>query len=346
MKSRIFIIFTFLLLVSSLAHAQISTSIQGIDLTLSNESPVPGQKITITAESYVSNLNSSNISWTINGAAYQKGVGLVSITVQAPALGKKMTIGITAVTPAGKTMINSATVTSGNVDLILESGGYAPPMFMGKIPLTYQNSYRIISMPHLADATGKEYDPRTLVYQWTKDSRLVQDQSGYGKQVFTWTDEIVPRQRIVDLKVFTRDGTQQAEKFIAIQSGAPSITFYKDDPLYGTYFNKAVNGNVGLGTAGELSVLAVPFGFNKPDSTLGDLSFLWMLNSQEQESLSSNQSITLRAPGDSSGSSDIQLTVSNNKDILEKADGAFTASFVQNSNQTATVNNTTNSNGL
>ncbi len=327
----------------SFSYAQISTSIQGIDLKLSNDSPTPGQNITVTAESYVSDLNSSNITWKVNGVAFQKGVGVTSIVVQAPSLGKNLTINITAVTPEGKTMTNNVTLTSGNVDLILESQGYTPPFFAGKIPLAYQNTYRIVAVPHLADASGKEYDPQTLEYQWTKDSRVVQDQSGYGKQVFTWKDEVVPRQRIVDLKVFTRDGKEQAEKFIAIEAGAPSIAFYKDDSVYGTFFNTAVSGNLGLGKGGEVSVLAVPFGFNKPAGSLGDLSFSWLLNSVEQDSLSANQSITLRAPSDQSGSSDIQLTVTNTQDFLEKAAAGFSANFIQGSSQAAAASN---SNGI
>ncbi|MFA6458868.1 MAG: hypothetical protein WCV79_00500 [Candidatus Paceibacterota bacterium] len=348
MKSKVFLTSTFLLFIFAFTQAQgISTNIQGIDLTVSNNSPAPGQTVTIKAESYVSDLNSSNITWKLNNVEYKKGIGVTSVDIQAPALGKKLTVSIVAVTPEGRTMTTSVSLSSGNVDLILESDGYVPPFFQGKMPLVYQNNYRVIAMPHLADTSGKEYDPATLIYQWSKDSRLVQDQSGYGKQVFLWKDEMVPRQRLISVKVLTRDGSVQAEKVIPIEAGSPLIVFYKDDPLYGTLFNNALENSVSLGKSGEISVLAVPFGFNKPANTMGDLNFSWLINSIKHDSLSASQSITLRAPTDSSGSSNIQLTVYNNEDILEKAENRITATYaIPNSNTSINSANTLNNNGL
>lgn len=346
MNSRLLLTFFIGILFCATANAQVSTNIQGIELKVSNNSPAPGQSLTVTAESYVANLNSSNITWKLNDQIYQKGVGITSITVQAPALGKKLNINIVAVSPEGRTMTTNVSISSGNVDLILEAEGYTPPFFLGKIPLVYQNQYRIIAMPHLADASGKEYDPQTLVYQWSKDSRVVQDQSGYGKQTFNWKDEIVPRQRLISVKVFARDGSAQAEKIIPIEASAPFVAFYKDDPLYGTLFNSALPSNASLGRSGEMSVLAVPFGFNKPREGLGNLSFNWLINSVKQDSLSANQSITLRAPDNAGGASNIELSITNTEDILEKAVSGFVINYNSTANTASAASNSLLNNGI
>jgi hypothetical protein len=321
------------------ANAQVlPASIETIDLNLSVDNPVPGQTVAIHAESHATDLNSSTITWTLNGNLFQKGVGLTDIQIEAPLLGKQLKIGVSAVSADSKQFSNSITLGSGSVDIILETDGYVPPFFESKIPLVYQNTYRLIAMPHLADSSGKIYDPKNLVYQWTKDSKVIQDQSGYGKQVFSWKDEVVPRQRSVNVKVSTRDGSAQAEKTITFQAGSPSISFYRDDPLYGPLYNSALDTQVNLGKSGELSVLAIPYGFNKPSNGAGSLSFSWLVNSLKQIALESSQSIILRAPGDAGGSSDISLQIKNNNEILQGAQSSFNVSFNKLSNSSSETN--------
>ena len=343
----------FVLLPISLVVAQgVPTSVQGINLVLSTDNPSPGQAITITAESYISDINSSNITWSLNGSLYQKGVGLTSIRAEAPELGKRLNITVTAITSDGRTLDAAISIGSGNIDLILESDGYTPPFFKGKIPLAYQNAYRVVAVPHLADPTGAEYDPRTLVYQWTKDTRVVQDASGYGRQVFSWKDEMVPRSRIISVKVSARDGTAQAEKAIIFEASNPFIGFYTNDPLYGPLYDKTLGESVGLGSKGELSVLAVPFGFNKSLSDSAafsdgtdDLSFSWMINSIAQTALSASESIVLRAPEGQGGSSNISLEIRNASDILQGARNGFAAVFSAK-NPDGAADDMTNFNGI
>jgi hypothetical protein len=335
---KAFLIFTFCFLIFAfVVHAQsVPTSVQGIDLKLSADNPVPGQQLTVTAESYVSDLDSSNITWMLNGSLYQKGIGITSIQVKAPGLGKKLTVAVSAITSDNRELKTSIDIGSGNIDIIVENEGYTPPFFSGKVRLSYQNNYRIIAVPHLADSSGKEYDPKTLVYQWTKDTKVMQDQSGYGKQIFIWQDDVVPRQRMINVRAITGDGKAQAEKIVMLQAQGPFVTFYNNDSLYGPLYNKAIGNSVGLGKSGELSVLAVPYGFNKPLDGVGNLSFSWLVNSIEQTALFASQSIILRAPQNTGGSSDIQLQVKNDTDILQGAQNGFTAVFSAQGSQTAT----------
>jgi len=348
MKALFAFTFIFLIFAFAVSAQGVPTSIQGIDLRLSTENPVPEQQITVTAESYTSDLNSASVIWTLNGLLYQKGTGITAIQVQAPALGKKLRVEIIASVTGGKELKANIDIGSGSIDIIVESEGYVPPFFPGKIPLSYQNTYKIIAVPHLADSSSKEYDPRTLTYQWSKDSKVVQDQSGFSKQTFIWQDDIIPRQRMINIRVTTGDGRAQAEKVIFIQAQGPNIIFYNNDPLYGPMYNKAIIDRVGLGTSRELSVLAVPYGFNKPLKGIGNLLFTWLVNSMEQMNLSASQSIVLRAPEGVSGSSNIQLQIRNNKDILQSAQGSFSAVFSANEsiNSATSTNSLNNYNGI
>jgi hypothetical protein len=242
-------------------------------------------------------------------------------------LGKTTDIVVTAVTTNGVTISNSIKIGSGSVELIIEGNGYVPPFFKGKIPTGYQNTVSVVAFPHLADAKGVEYDPKTLVYQWKKNSRVVEDQSGYGKQTFTLVGDIVPRATNLNVTVSTRDGSRSASGLISVSYNSPSLSFYEDNPLYGPLFNKIVGDSIFIGKEKETSVLAIPYGFNKPVSGLGDLSLTWMINGYEHPELSLNESVTLRAPDGADGTSNIELTVNNNKDILQSASAGFSTRF-------------------
>ncbi len=339
--SRSLIIYLFLVI--SLINVS-QTNAQGmpvgsnsLEITSSNDSPAPGQNITLTVRSYSIDIHSSTVTWLIDGKLAQKGTGLTTLDLNAPPLGKEYRISVSALSTKGVTVSNSFVVGSGSLDIIIEHNGYTPPLFKGKVPISYQNNVKIIAIPHVADSKGVIYDPKTLVYQWKKNSRAVEDQSGYGKQVFTLIGDIVPRANTINVTVSTKDGINRVSGYTIIDYNSPSLSFYIDDPLYGTMLNKSVTETIFIGSEKETSVLMIPYGFTKPINELGNLLLTWMINGYEKPELQTNQSITLRAPENSEGSSNVELTVRNKTDILQSASASFSARFNSRSNTSNTT---------
>ncbi len=320
---------------ASNASAQIPSSAGGLDLSASTDNPVPGQTVTITARSYSLDINSAKVTWVVNGTTAQNAVGATVLEVKAPVLGKTLLIKVVALTPEGRTDVGTITIGSGSVDLIFETDGYTSPFFKGKISPVYQNAVNIIAIPHLANANGLEYDPKTLIYQWKKNSRAIEDQSGYGKQSITLVGDIVPRPYEISVDVWPRDDSTHAQGMSEVDVAGPSINFYVDDPLYGPLFNRAIDTIVRIGSQKETTVLAVPFGFNKSPSGTGNLSWSWSINDSIRSELSSNESVILRAPDNSAGSSNIQLNIINTDKILQGASTGFSATFSAEKSSTA-----------
>ena len=254
---------------------------------------------------------------------------------QAPALGKKLNIKVTMVTNNGQTTTGSTVIGSGSVDLVTETDGYVPPSFRGKAPVVYQNSVTVVAVPHIANSDGVEYDPKTLIYQWSKNNQILGDQSGYGKQSIMLVGDIVPRAYDLSVNVTPRTGSGQAESMITITPQSPSITFYINDPLYGPLFNLAINSSYRIGSQREANILAIPYGFNKPANKSGDLSFSWLINNVAHPELTTNDSVILRAPVGTAGASNITLSIANNKQILQSANSGFTAMFTAASSNAA-----------
>ncbi|MEI8248948.1 MAG: hypothetical protein WCG07_00420 [Candidatus Taylorbacteria bacterium] len=335
MKRRVLLLTCSLFFITLFTHAQItSLSATGLDLTASSDNPVPGQQVTITARSFSADINTANIIWVVNGKTAQSGIGLVKLDVTAPPLGKSLNIDVTAVTPAGRRMNTPIVVSSGAIDIITETDGYAPPFYSGKNIPVYENAVTTIAVPHIADETGKEYDPKTLVYQWKKDDLVLEDQSGYGKQAVTIQGDIIPRDYTLTLTAWPRSGPGRAEILIPVSYTSPTAQFYVKDPLYGTLFNTAVRNNLRIGSQKETGVRVVPFGINKPIDSLGDLVLTWMINGIEHTELAGDDSIVLRAPSDVGGSSNISLDIRNTNQILQKASASFSALFASPKNTT------------
>ncbi len=225
-------------------------------------------------------------------------------------------------------MNNSITIGSGSIDMILEPDGYVPPFFTGKVPVAYQNSVKIVAVPHLANSAGVEYDPQTLVYQWQENDSVLQDQSGYGKQSIVIPGNIVPRPYNITVTVSARDGSAQGMGITSVTPGAlGNMAFYDNDPLYGPLYNHALGSTVYVGAQRELGVLAVPYGFNLPSSGIGGLTWSWLVNGTEHPELAGNDIVTLRAPEGSSGSSDIETDVTNSQKILQQGNAALSVLF-------------------
>ncbi len=316
------------------AHAQVSTSI-GLDLTPSTTSPIPGQMVTITARSYTIDINSSKVSWYVDGKLSKTGVGQTLFEIRAPALGAKISIDVTATNPDGVVLKASTIVGSGSVDVIFESDGYTPPLFKGKMPPVYQNTVTIIAIPHLANSAGIEYDPATLVYQWKKGGRAIEDQSGYGKRAITLVGEVVPRPYDISVTVWPKDNSSSATAYAEVRPYKPNIEFYIDDPLYGKLFNEAITEAVRIGPQKETTIFAVPFGFN--DANNDSTEWAWGINSLKRDALASKQSVVLRAPNDATGSSDIRLSITNINKILQGAASGVSVVFLSNKDQKSSV---------
>lgn len=327
--TRIILVISGLLLsatVSASAQGAIPT-VGGIELTPSVTNPMPGQSVTITARSYSIDIYSANLTWTVGGKTVEKGIGSNVITVKAPALGRSLSVDISAVTPSGESLQSSLTLTSGSIDMIVEPAGYKPPTFQGKIAAAYQNDVKIAAIPHLANSAGVEYDPKSLLYRWEQNGDIIESSSGYGKQSLVIPGGAIPRPYVISVTVSTRDGNAQGAGTVSVNPVAPFVKFYKNDPLYGPLYETAINNALYLNSQRETGVVAIPYGFNSPVTGLGDLTMAWVINGRSRPELASNQTVTLRAPEGSVGSTAIELRVTNKRSILQGANGAFRAVF-------------------
>ncbi len=314
-------IITFLISLSS-SHAQIPSSIDGIEIQTNVSNPRPGQSIEISIESFLYDLGSASVVWQVDGKTHDSGVGIKKINVVAPQIGVPMNISAVIKTPDGKETRKTLSIKTGSVDIIWESSGYMPPFYNGKIPFSYQNNIKLIAIPHLSKDGKTELDPKTLVYTWKRDGKYIENGQGYGIQSVEIPADDLPKNLDITVEVHNREQTLTTTGSINLVPAEPSISFYEDSLLYGILLNKALISNVPL-TNREMKILVVPYGFtNEPEN-----SYDWSINNIQQPDLLRNRSITIRTKDDMEGSSNIYLDVRNQENILQGARGGFTVYF-------------------
>src|ERR1035441_5376731 len=88
------LIFVFCLFPFTFIHAQIPTSIDGIDITITPPNPIPGKNVEISLQDYLSDISTANITWMVNSQKVTSGIGKNDINLTAPALGKESDVTI------------------------------------------------------------------------------------------------------------------------------------------------------------------------------------------------------------------------------------------------------------
>ncbi len=311
------LLFVFSLSFSSLAYAQ---SIPGvtdpITLQVSPRFPKPDTTVTITAQSFSTDLNRASLSWVSGGKVIKQGTGVTSATVPSGKAGVLTSVSVTVVTTDIGTISQTASWRPAGVALVWKSDGYTPSFYKGKALESYGASFRVTAIPEFFTGAGKRLDPKTLVYTWKKNGTIDPNQSGYGKDSFSGSQQSYIRGGDdINVEVSNSDGSLVASKTITISPGIPEIIFYEDSPLYGIQYEKALNGTFGL-TAEEVTLRAEPFNVSTNDIFTG-LSLDWTINGDSVPNFKDKNKITLRKAGAASGQSSIGLSIQHQIKILQ-----------------------------
>ncbi|MES2436441.1 MAG: hypothetical protein V4519_00340 [Patescibacteria group bacterium] len=283
---------------------------ESITLRASPQTPKPGQSVTFTAESFSFDLNTTLITWEVNGVKKLEGIGERYFTLEGQSANSKTIVTVVAGNADASFIIQPSTV-----DLIWQADSYTPPFFKGKAQFPYQGNVVVTAIPDIR-VGNKPVDRKKLVYRWQYDGKLINDASGYGKDTITVTGDIVIKNINISVSVSTSDGSQIATQSLNLTPVQPSVIFYAQSPLYGTLYNRALSTQGSLEQE-EISLRAVPYNFST-DFRGGTptLSFVWSINGTDLNT--SESTLLLRRPnGTTSGKTQVGVEVSSIPNILQ-----------------------------
>lgn len=287
-----------------------------LQVSMMPQFPASGETIHLTVENYSADLTKKNISWSVNGKVEKNGIGEKSFDTVAPALGKTLTIVVSA-GGISKTIV----IKPGDIDLIWEANTYVPALYAGKALFTHQSTVTITAVPH--------FSSNSLIYKWKQNGSVVPESSGYGKSSFTFGTGVISRPVTVSVEVSSLDGTQKAVKEITLDPREPQIMFYENHPLYGVGYGKALDNSEFKLSEKELSIVAVPYYFNGNAITDGRYNYSWTVNGNSVSGGSQKNTIVLRNQNSQAGISTVGLSIENSKEFLQSAHGGFSIRIPQ-----------------
>src|SRR3989344_4489556 len=240
--------------------AQVAFAQSSLLLTVSPQTPSPGQAFSVSAQSFVFDATRADFTWYQNGKLVASGVGKRTQNFTAPAVGGSLTIRVIAVSSDGLTFEENLVIHPADIDFILHAGTYTPPFYRGAALFTPGSRVELYAIPNAAVGRTK-LNPQSLIYEWQLDEQKIIEQSGKGKNrlAFTTPDFWGNHHDIV-LTVFAPSGDLIAERNFLIEPRLPMILFYPFNVLTG--ISKTARSLFTASPGERVGILAEPYFFD------------------------------------------------------------------------------------
>jgi hypothetical protein len=298
-------------------HAQFGLPGGSASITISPKFPNPGEEVTAKLSSLSADLDSSTITWTLDGKTLSSGVGKKEATFKAAKHGSANNLSAEIVTSVGQELEASLVLRPQLADLIVEARSKIPAWYEGASLPTNNSGVKVLAMPNFI-VSGSRLNPASLQYEWRINDRLMRDLNGKGKQSINVSGE----SSSISVKISSQDGTISKEVFASIQSTQPEVLFYETNSLEGIISSQALKTSVIKG--GEnIEVEAVPFYLSYADSV--DLNFAWRFNGNSTEPMPDKPAaLIIKSFPESKGQTAlVEVIISNAKNLLEKVADSF-----------------------
>jgi len=302
----------------------IPESPQSLIIKYSPEYPKAGQSVKVSVESFSIDLDRSQISWFLNGAAHTTGRGLKSIDVTAPQSGSSVSVRATATPDGGTPITRTVIIRTGNIDMLWEAYSYTPPFYKGKGLVSHETLVKVVAMPELRSNGGSLLNSENLIYKWSKGGTVLGSLSGVGKNELIFRMPKLSETETIEVEVSSADGLQKSKGRITYRSRDPQALLYEKDPLVGVNFSRALSGNVEL-AGNEIAVVGYPYFFSDDKITSSKFKYNWTIN-RFGANVATNE-IVLRPKEGAVGRSLVAFRVENIKEILQTASASVGITF-------------------
>lgn len=320
LKTKILLVFSLFFLMSSIANAQ--SFGETLDVNVSPANPGPNTRVYMSVRNVSQNLDTLQITWSLDGRVAKQGTGVKDFEFTTGALGS-----VSSVTVSAGGISKNVQVRPTEVDLVWETDGYVPPFYKGKALRVFQGNLRLVAIPHFVNSQGVSLNPNSLIYSWRNSGVLNAEASGYGKNSLAFSGSVISRPLTIEVTVSTPDNSYRGSKQITIEETAPMILLYEDHPLYGVMYNNAINNKEFSLRNTELKVTAAPYFFSAQNKDAEKLTYSWSVNGSNTQSSLFKESVVLRREGTASGLSNISLQLDNKNEFLQFATAAFRVKF-------------------
>lgn len=285
-----------------------------VAIVLTPKNPASYTPVTATLTSYLFNVNTAFITWTVDGREVVRGLGEKKITIKTNGVGEEINVKAVAVTANNETYVTEMNISPQSVDILYEAPeSYVPPFYEGRSLPGEGALVNFVAMPTISEG-GAVISPSSLSYFWYVSGEFVDDISGIGKQSAPIYLDFLRPYTTVRVVVNGPRGTT-AEKSIDVYPHQVLPLLYTYDSLLGPKYNSLLNKR--FETTKNFVISLEPFFLSTKNGLADTVSYEWMLDGLPITPIGGTL-LSMHPKESSYGSKTLSITVSNSKRRLQK----------------------------
>ncbi len=295
-------------------------------IELSPKFPTPGSAVKATLNAPTIELDTSLVTWVVNGTVVQKEYSNDSYEFTVGKVGDVYSIVVIAEDSRGTTVKAEKKLYVSDIALVWEGRTYTPPFYKGRALQSLGSEVAFTVFPSVLDEKGRLYNASELSYIWSINYDSSPVVSGRGKSAVVLKNDQPYQDFVVNLQVKDPKGVVRTVKKVIIPATQPKVVLYEDSPLVGIHYPKAITGTLGVYER-EVSVVAEPYYISAPTRTSQELSYEWTVDGS---TFTNPGTLTFATEKNSlSGESMVNVVIKNTAYWLQNARANFTVLFGQ-----------------
>ncbi len=307
--------FTFLFPMEAPALAQELPVGEELRFSFSPQYPRPYDRVTLTVSSSQLDLSASTISISVNGVVVGENERKATFTMGGP--GSKSVVKVVT-TDVDGTHEATQTLFPADVALVVEASSTVPPFYKGAKLVASEGPVTLIALPDFQTTSGTKIPAANLVYTWRFGDKILESESGIGKNILRAKAPIRYRDARITVTVTTQDRTMVAQGATSVSPVDPFVRVYKHDPLGSVDFAHILSGTFAM-LGDEQTFRAVPYYYAALPKNA------WTLNGTDSDQ---DPDLTVRTTGATKGTAVIGVRAQDSK-VINNAETRFTLQFGQ-----------------
>jgi hypothetical protein len=283
--------------------ADIKVQSGDINIEMIPDNPEAYSEVTINLSSYATDLNRANIEWKIANKLVLGGIGRTSYTFTTGGVNTTTIVNVSIVPDDGIPITRQIIVRPSEIEMLWQAvNSYTPAFYKGKALPVQESVIKVVAFPNTINVA--KANKKNMVYTWKLNDSAAQGTSGYGKDSFTFENNILKNTEHVTLSASMINNIYNATGMLDINIEKPKLLFYKKSPINGILYDEALANNVTM-AEDEMTVVAEPYFMNRDSS---DLEYNWKINNESIETPRKRTELTIR-PASRGGYALIALSI-------------------------------------
>ncbi len=280
-----------------------------ISAQVTPETPGASTQVTVTLQSYVTDLDRAYMSWQKNGKQQIYGYGKKQLSFTSGALGETTTITVSIKTVTGEIVNKRIVVNPAEVELLWEGAdSYTPPFYRGRALPGPEGLVRVVALPQIHQGDSI-LDSSDYIFTWKRQDQILESASGFGKNAFVFQKDYLNPNETIDVLAQNNSTGSLARATLSVQAFQPQILFYEKNPLLGIQFQNALADGFKVQFS-DKTIVAIPYFISPKNPTAQELSYEWSINGASIPVPATKNVLTIRR-GTQSGTALIKLHITN-----------------------------------